>query len=712
MPDTPSNLIEDSELEGLTSDQPVEILEDGDDETPTSGLVSIIKERFLRAEEERRTDENRWLQAYRNYRGVYDETTAFRKGEKSRVFVKITKTKVLAAYGQLIEVMFAANKFPIIVEPTRLPEGIAEFAHTDTKPDQDIAKQIDDQYGYAGDGKEMLSGSTSLTPVGEMRKLKELDMVEGPAPDGEGFIQVNPAAIAAKKLQKIIHDQLDASSAANVLRHACFEMSLLGTGVIKGPFNEHKTINNWVKSEEGEGRTYKPYTKVVPKISSVSLFDFYPDPQATLIDDAEWVIERHKMSRSQLRGLKRRPYFRTSAITSCLEHGENYIKQSFEDQLRENTNNPESSRFEVLEYWGMMDKDLAHQAGLDMQDDMEEMDEIQINVWVCGNEILRLVLNPFTPDVIPYQVCPYEINPYSMFGIGVSENMEDSQMIMNGHARMAIDNLALAGNLVFDVDETALVAGQDYNIYPGKVFRRQGGMPGQAIYALKFPSTANENLQMFDRFRQFADEETGIPSFSHGLTGVQGTGRTASGISMLMGAAALSIKTVVKNLDHFMLRPIGERFFNWNMQFNDDDELEFRGDLEIRARGTAALMQKEVRSQRLMMFLQLAASPVFAPLVRWSTALEDLADSLDLDPEKILNSPEEAKIAAKLIGLQKDAEGQGTGQPNASPSGQPDIMGGAQGMGGGQTAADPTGAGGGTIGTGNVPAPGTPGFSA
>ena len=112
------------------------------------------------------------------------------------------------------------------------------------------------------------------------------------------------------------------------------------------------------------------------------------------------------------------------------------------------------------------------------------------------------------------------------------------------------------------------------------------------------------------------------------------------------------------------------------------------------------------------MFLQLAASPVFAPLVRWSTALEDLADSLDLDPEKILNSPEEAKIAAKLIGLQKDAEGQGTGQPNASPSGQPDIMGGAQGMGGGQTAADPTGAGGGTIGTGNVPAPGTPGFSA
>ena len=46
---------------------------------------------------------------------------------------------------------------------------------------------------------------------------------------------------------------------------------------------------------------------------------------------------------------------------------------------------------------------------------------------------------------------------------------------MNGHARMAIDNLALAGNLVFDVDETMLVPGQDMKVFPGKIFRRQSG---------------------------------------------------------------------------------------------------------------------------------------------------------------------------------------------------------------------------------------------
>ena len=171
--------------------------------------------------------------------------------------------------------------------------------------------------------------------------------------------------------------------------------------------------------------------------------------------------------------------------------------------------------------------------------------EMCIRDRICNGKILRLVLNPFTPERIPYHVAPYEINPYQFFGVGLPENMEDAQMVMNGHARMAIDNLALAGNLVFDIDETQLVPGQDMSIYPGKIFRRQSGVTGTAINGLKFPNTSFENLQMFDKFRQLADEATGIPSYSHGATGVQSTTRTAAGMSMLMGGASLNIKTVI-----------------------------------------------------------------------------------------------------------------------------------------------------------------------
>ena len=158
-------------------------------------------------------------------------------------------------------------------------------------------------------------------------------------------------------------------------------------------------------------------------------------------------------------------------------------------------------------------------------------------------------------------------------------------------------------------------------------------------------------MMMFDKFRQLADEQTGIPSYSHGQTGVQSMTRTASGMSMLLGAASLNIKTVVKNLDDFLLKPLGEAYFQWNMQFFEG-EMDVKGDLEIRASGTNSLMQKEVRSQRLTMFLQTAQSPAIAPFVKISKLISELAYSLDLDPDEILNDPEEAAIMAQIIGMQ------------------------------------------------------------
>tara|TARA_B110000114_G_scaffold173291_1_gene200753 strand:- start:53 stop:901 length:849 start_codon:yes stop_codon:yes gene_type:complete len=272
---------------------------------------------------------------------------------------------------------------------------------------------------------------------------------------------------------------------------------------------------------------------------------------------------------------------------------------------------------------------------------------------------------------------------------------------------MAIDNLAMSGSLVFDVDESALVGGQSMEIYPGKIFRRQAGMPGQAIHGLKFPNTSQENLMMFDKFRQLADEQTGIPSYSHGQTGVQSMTRTASGMSMLLGASSLNIKTVIKNLDDFLLKPLGEAYFQWNMQFLED-ELDVKGDLEVKATGTNSLMQKEVRSQRLTMFLQTAQNPAVAPFVKISKLISELAYSLDLDPDEILNNPEEAAVMAQIIGMQNAGQKNGN---ETQPDSQQPPMGGPQGASQGPQSLGPTGTGGGNIGTGNVPLAGENEFS-
>ena len=667
-------------------------LEDTDDsvaaDTDVAGIIPFIIDRYRRAEDYRYQDEERWLRAYRNYRGLYGPDVQFTEAEKSRVFIKVTKTKTLAAYGQIVDVLFANNKFPLAIEPTELPEGVVADVHFDPQEPEEMQSP----YGFAGDGNDLPAGATAQSLLEQLGPLSEkLEPVEDKLKEGPGktptAIEFSPAMVAAKMMEKKIHDQLEESGANKNLRSSSFEMALFGTGIMKGPFAVDKEYANW--NDNGE---YDPMFKTVPQVDHVSVWNFYPDPDSNNMDEAQYVIERHKLSRSQLRNLKKRPYFRGQVIDECIMMGENYDKKYWEDDLSDYAPEHGIDRFEVLEYWGMVDTDMLEENGVDIPDELKDFDELQANVWVLNNKLIRMVLNPFKPAKIPYVAAPYELNPYSFFGVGIAENMDDTQTLMNGFMRMAVDNAVLSGNLIVEVDETNLVPGQDLSLYPGKVFRRQGGAPGQAIFGTKFPNVSSENMMLFDKARVLADESTGFPSFAHGQTGVTGVGRTASGISMLMGAAAGSIKTVIKNVDDYLLRPLGEGFFRFNMQFDFDPDI--KGDLEVKARGTDSLMKNEVRSQRLMQFLQIASNPALAPFAKFQYVIREIAKSLDLDPDKVTNNMSEAALQAEMM---KEFQAPLPDAQQPAPAGA--------------SAMDPTGAGGGNIGMGQIPVPGEQGFS-
>ena len=689
MANNPEVFIEDDAIALEDTDNSVEF------DADSAKIIPYIMEKFNRSEDYRRQDEDRWLDAYRNYRGIYGPDVQFTEAEKSRVFIKVTKTKTLAAYGQIVDVLFANNFFPLTVDPTELPDGVVEDVHFDPALPPELRSKEDGRdkpvspYGYKGDGREFPAGATSKTLAESLGPLKnKFEGIDG-IKEGVGktptAITFSPAMIAAKKMQKKIQDQLEESAASKHLRSTAFEMALFGTGVMKGPFAVDKEYPNW--NEDGE---YEPLIKTVPQVSHVSVWNFYPDPDASNMEDAQFVIERHKMSRSQMRALKKRPYFRSAVIDEAIAIGENYNKKHWEDDLADYAPNHGIERFEVLEYWGTVDTELLEEYGVDIPDELLGFDELQANVWVCNNKLLRMVLNPFKPARIPYQAVPYELNPYSFFGVGIAENMNDTQTLMNGFMRMAVDNAVLSGNLLIEVDETNLVPGQDLSVYPGKVFRRQGGAPGQAIFGTKFPNVAQENLQLFDKARVLADESTGFPSFAHGQTGVMGVGRTASGISMLMGAASGNIKNVIKNIDDYLLRPLGEGLFQFNMQFDFDPEI--RGDLEVKARGTESLMANEVRSQRLMQFLQVASNPALAPFAKFQYIIREIAKSLELDPDKVTNNMDEATIQAELLKAFQQQQPQAAAPAGANPM-------------------DTSGAGGGTIGVGQAPTPQEQGFS-
>jgi len=224
------------------------------EEDQQRNLIGIIKGRFAQAEQSRETDERRWLRAYENYRGLYSKNVKFRESEKSRIFVKVTKTKVLAAFGQLVDVIFGTGKFPIGISETKMPEGETDYAHLDTSnptpgiettegevPD-DIGNRIDSPYdvGYEGDGRTLKPGASFYNGIFEDSLEDQAEeagiLTDGTSPDPQA-IEVSPAQRAARRMEKLIHDQIEESNGNSELRNALLESALLGTGIVKGPFN-------------------------------------------------------------------------------------------------------------------------------------------------------------------------------------------------------------------------------------------------------------------------------------------------------------------------------------------------------------------------------------------------------------------------------------------------------------------------------------------
>ena len=69
--------------------------------------------------------------------------------------------------------------------------------------------------------------------------------------------------------------------------------------------------NKSLKDSDGN---YKPQFETIPKVEHVSIWDFYPDPDARNMSEAEFTIQRHRLNRTQMRTLKKRPFFREESI--------------------------------------------------------------------------------------------------------------------------------------------------------------------------------------------------------------------------------------------------------------------------------------------------------------------------------------------------------------------------------------------------------------
>ena len=632
-----------------------EEVSDGVQDQSIQSLGSRLSARFSEYKDARKETENEWLKDLRQYNGQYEPEVLARlneAGARSKVFVGLTRTKVMAAYSRIIDLLFQHGDIFFSLQPTPVadldPVQAVKMRQQATQEIMMASQMMDPN----------MNQDLIMARMGELEEeFKELEQ--------------KVAREAAETMTTEIMDQLIESNAEMKLKESILESCIFGAGAVKAGTVKIDTTQSYQKLEDpmtGEmGYALSIVEKATPEVESVSIFDLYPDPYCTSLEDCDGLFRRHVLTRRQFRELADLPQFDASMIKYLLKVNRtgNHVEEDHERTRRRIAgikDNTESNRFEVLEFWGTIDGYELKEHDIELPEDADLSDDFNACVWICGGKVIKVMLNPVSGYKMPYFIFPYERTPHQFWGTGVPRMMRDSQGTMNAATRIWLDNLALSSGPMVEVNTDLLAAGEDpTDIHPWRVFLREGGdgsMPAVRWY--QPVANANGLNQIVEIFRRFADETTSLPSYTHGEQ-TQGLNKTATGMSMLMGAANVALKSTIKNIDDFLMEPMITALFHWNMEFGTNEKA--KGDLKVIARGSTALVQKEVQSQRLLQFLSLVSNPTDIGLVDRTQLIRDIAKSMDIDPDQIVKSEEQIALEQQQAIQAQMLQGASAGSP-------------------------------------------------
>ena len=608
---------------------------DGTQAQSMQSLGSRLAGTFQEYKDARKETENEWLKDLRQYQGIYEPDVLARlnaaSGSRSKVFVGLTRTKVMAAYSRIIDLLFQHGDVFFSVSPTPIPQ-------IDPLKAMEMRKMAMDQIMMASGQDPMMNQDLVAARMEEL----EAEFLE---------VEKEIAQQAAESMTTDIEDQLIETNAEMKLKESMLEACIFGSGAVKSGtvrIDKKQSYSKMLDPETGQqGYALSVVETVAPDVESVSIFDLYPDPYCTTLEDCDGLFRRHVLTRKQMRDLADLPQFDGEMVKYLLKihRNGNHTEEDHETTRRRIAGiheNSESNRFVVMEYWGTVDGYDLEEHGIELPEGSDLSDDYSACVWFCDGKVIKVMLNPITGYKIPYHIFPYERSPHQFWGTGVPRMMRDSQGTMNTATRIWLDNMALSSGPMVEVNTDLLAAGEDpTDIHPWRVFLREGGdgsMPAVRWY--QPVANANGLNQIVEIFRRFADETTSLPSYTHGEQ-TQGLNKTATGMSMLMGAANIALKSTIKNIDDFLIEPMIESLFHFNMEFGTNEKS--KGDLRIVARGSTALVQKEVQSQRLLQFLSIVGDNA-SGVVKQTELLREIASSMDIDPDQIMKTEEQIAL--------------------------------------------------------------------
>jgi hypothetical protein len=444
-----------------------------------------------------------------------------------------------------------------------------------------------------------------------------------------------------------MEDQLLEGGFLDAMDQFINDLTTFPIAILKGPVIRMKPMLTW-----GPDNQPVVNVKLVKEWDRVDPFKFYPSPAATCIDDGD-MIEKHRLSRGDLQDLKGVPGYDSGAIDMVLEnYGRSGLLSWLYDDMDHDdaAGRPSSSLasnpdglIDSLQYWGSVQGQLLLDWGMSKLQVPDPMKEYQIEGWLIGPYVIKATLNPDPLNRKPYYATAYERVPGSFWGHSVCDLVRDPQDICNAAARSMINNAALASGPQVGILTDRIAPGEQITqLKPWRIWQLNSDPMGGAsadppIRFFQPQSILGDLMQLFDKFTVMADEYSGIPRYMTGNAVAGGAGRTASGMSMMMGNAGKVITAVLKNIDLNVMEPLLERLYYFNMRYETDPEL--KGDVCIVAKGASNLVARDAAQVRRNEFLATTANPIDMQIMGVegrAAVLRETAKTLQMDTDKVV----------------------------------------------------------------------------
>jgi hypothetical protein len=487
---------------------------------------------------------------------------------------------------------------------------------------------------------------------------------------------VTEAKRKAKKAQDYVDDWLEECQYHAELRKVIDDSAKLGSGVIKGPFPVKRVSRQWRHNIQSGVYEFITVEEIKPASRRVDPWDLFPDPSCgESIHNGSYVFERDRLTRKKLEELIGTPEYLDDQIIACLREGPARQQESDNRNLLSNAF-AANDQFEIWYFYGNVTVAELMAAGCDC-DDMPMEKSFPAIITMVNNRPIKAALNPLDDGQFPYDVIPWKRRPGMPWGMGVARQMRTPQRIVVAATRNMMDNAGLASGPLITLRRGVEPEDGVMEVVPLKFFVESDdatGNPaaGAPLTATVIPMLEKELMAIVQFGMKMAEDVTGLPSL---LQGQQGTApETVGGMTILNNNANSVLRRIARLFDASITEPHIRRYYTWLMEYGNDDDA--KGDYQIVARGSSALVERDIQGQELTQIMSVSLNPAYG-LDPKKTA-EEYLRSRRFDPKNFQYSkedlekmqsqppPEDPRVtAAKIMAdasLKRDQQKQGADQ--------------------------------------------------